>query len=207
MRKQKTAWFAACRPRTRALPRSRESPLLRRLSATCAGGLPSPHRTGKGCGNVLSLPYFDAVRPRRKPGGLLCTRMACRSADPHERGLSLPEHLDARCHGEEKLPVLVWYFGGAFQCGYTAEMEFDGERLARRGLIVVTVNYRVNVFRLSGSPRTDRRAPRGSCQLPGVSTSRRACCGSSATLRPSAATRTTSPSPDSPQAARASWPS
>ncbi|MCR5806541.1 MAG: carboxylesterase family protein, partial [Oscillospiraceae bacterium] len=26
----------------------------------------------------------------------------------------------------ERLPVLVWYFGGAFQWGYTAEMEFDG---------------------------------------------------------------------------------
>ncbi len=34
---------------------------------------------------------------------------------------------------DEKLPVLVWYFGGGLQCGYTAEMEFDGERLARRG--------------------------------------------------------------------------
>lgn len=48
--------------------------------------------------------------------------------------------------GEEKLPVLVWYFGGGLQCGYPAEMEFDGERIARRGVIVVTVNYRVNVF-------------------------------------------------------------
>jgi carboxylesterase type B len=26
----------------------------------------------------------------------------------------------------EKQPVLVWYFGGGFQWGYTAEMEFDG---------------------------------------------------------------------------------
>lgn len=47
---------------------------------------------------------------------------------------------------EEKLPVYVWYFGGALQYGNTAEMEFDGERLARRGIVVVTVNYRINVF-------------------------------------------------------------
>ncbi len=47
---------------------------------------------------------------------------------------------------DEKLPVMVWIFGGAFNSGYTAEMEFDGERIARRGVILVTVNYRVNVF-------------------------------------------------------------
>lgn len=47
---------------------------------------------------------------------------------------------------DEKLPVFVWYFGGGLQTGNTAEMEFDGERIARRGIIVVTINYRVNVF-------------------------------------------------------------
>ena len=34
---------------------------------------------------------------------------------------------------DEKLPVFVWYYGGGLQWGNTAEMEFDGERLARRG--------------------------------------------------------------------------
>jgi para-nitrobenzyl esterase len=53
---------------------------------------------------------------------------------------------------DEKLPVLVWFFGGALQWGYTAEMEFDGERLARRGIIVVTVNYRLNVFGFMSHP-------------------------------------------------------
>ena len=46
----------------------------------------------------------------------------------------------------EKLPVLVWFFGGGLQCGYPAEMEFDGERIARRGIVVVTVNYRVGAL-------------------------------------------------------------
>lgn len=52
----------------------------------------------------------------------------------------------APADGWTGLPVFVWYFGGGLQVGYSAEMEFDGERLARRGLVVVTVNYRVNVF-------------------------------------------------------------
>lgn len=46
----------------------------------------------------------------------------------------------------EKLPVMVWIFGGGLLCGHPSEMEFDGERIARRGIILVSVNYRVNVF-------------------------------------------------------------
>ena len=46
----------------------------------------------------------------------------------------------------EKLPVLVWIYGGAFQWGYTAEMEFNGERLARHGIVVVSIAYRLGAF-------------------------------------------------------------
>ena len=48
--------------------------------------------------------------------------------------------------GDEKMPVMVWIFGGGLMSGYPSEMEFDGERIARRGVILVTVNYRLNVF-------------------------------------------------------------
>lgn len=48
--------------------------------------------------------------------------------------------------GNEKLPVMFWIFGGGLQCGYPSEMEFDGERIARRGVVLVSVNYRVNIF-------------------------------------------------------------
>ena len=60
---------------------------------------------------------------------------------------------------EEKLPVLVWFFGGGLQCGYTAEMEFDGERIARRGIVVVTVNYRVGVLGFLTHPELTREQP------------------------------------------------
>lgn len=61
--------------------------------------------------------------------------------------------------GNEKLPVLVWIFGGGFQWGYTSEMEFDGERLARRGIVVVAVNYRLNVFGFLAHPEITKEAP------------------------------------------------
>ncbi len=47
---------------------------------------------------------------------------------------------------DEKLPVLVWIYGGGFQWGYTAEMEFNGEAIAKRGVIVVSIAYRLGCF-------------------------------------------------------------
>lgn len=60
---------------------------------------------------------------------------------------------------DEKLPVYVWYFGGGLQVGNTAEMEFDGERIARRGIVVVSVNYRLNVFGFLCHPEITAEAP------------------------------------------------
>ncbi len=60
---------------------------------------------------------------------------------------------------EDKLPVYVWFFGGGLQCGSTSEMEFDGERIARRGIVVVTVNYRVNSFGFLAHPEITAEAP------------------------------------------------
>jgi para-nitrobenzyl esterase len=60
---------------------------------------------------------------------------------------------------DEKLPVYVWYFGGGLQVGHSAEMEFDGERIARRGIVVVTVNYRLNAFGFLCHPEITAEAP------------------------------------------------
>ena len=60
---------------------------------------------------------------------------------------------------DEKLPVFVWYFGGGLQVGHTAEMEFDGERIARRGIVVVTMNYRLNGFGFLSHPEITAESP------------------------------------------------
>lgn len=44
------------------------------------------------------------------------------------------------------LPVAVWLYGGALLSGYCAEKEFDGTEYAKRGVILVTVNYRLGLF-------------------------------------------------------------
>ncbi|ACI65697.1 predicted protein [Phaeodactylum tricornutum CCAP 1055/1] len=46
----------------------------------------------------------------------------------------------------ERLPVLVWLHGGAFQQGGARRSEYDGRRLAERGTIVVTINYRLGAL-------------------------------------------------------------
>ncbi|MCI9149268.1 MAG: carboxylesterase family protein [Lachnospiraceae bacterium] len=52
----------------------------------------------------------------------------------------------------EKLPVAFWIHGGGFGGGYGSEMEFDGEAYCSRGVILVTVNYRVGIFGFLAHP-------------------------------------------------------
>lgn len=45
-----------------------------------------------------------------------------------------------------KLPVMVWIYGGGFYAGSTSERRQDGEAFARKGVILVSMNYRLNIF-------------------------------------------------------------
>lgn len=46
----------------------------------------------------------------------------------------------------EKLPVAIWIHGGGFLGGFGSEMEFDGEAFCNQNVILVTINYRLNLF-------------------------------------------------------------
>ncbi len=47
---------------------------------------------------------------------------------------------------DAKLPVMVWIHGGGFVVGASSEPRQDGERLAHKGVIVVSMNYRLGIF-------------------------------------------------------------
>lgn len=52
----------------------------------------------------------------------------------------------------EKLPVALWIYGGGFYQGYANKMETDGEAFAKRGVIYVSFNYRLNIFGFLAHP-------------------------------------------------------
>jgi para-nitrobenzyl esterase len=60
----------------------------------------------------------------------------------------------------EALPVMVWIHGGGFQAGAGAEPRHDGDALARKGVIVVTINYRLGVFGFLAHPELTGEAGR-----------------------------------------------
>ncbi len=66
---------------------------------------------------------------------------------------------------EEKRPVMVWIHGGGFQFGASADPSTDGSRLAEKGVVVVSFNYRVGVFGFMAHPELDQEGPSGNYGL------------------------------------------
>jgi para-nitrobenzyl esterase len=48
--------------------------------------------------------------------------------------------------GKTALPVMVWIHGGGFAAGASSEPRQDGARLAKIGVVVVSMNYRMGIF-------------------------------------------------------------
>ena len=57
------------------------------------------------------------------------------------------------------LPVLVYFYGGGFVAGDGSEPRYDGESMAKKGMVTVTVNYRLNVFGFLAHPELSAEAP------------------------------------------------
>ncbi|HEY6400758.1 MAG TPA: carboxylesterase family protein, partial [Blastocatellia bacterium] len=61
--------------------------------------------------------------------------------------------------GNEKLPVLVYFFGGGFMAGDGSEGRYDGESMAKKGIVAITVNYRLSVFGFFAHPELTKESP------------------------------------------------
>lgn len=59
-------------------------------------------------------------------------------------------------------PVMVWLHGGALRRGDPASGLYDGKELARRGVVIVTVNYRLSVLGYLAHARLSDESPHGS---------------------------------------------
>jgi para-nitrobenzyl esterase len=81
--------------------------------------------------------------------------MAFRSNGVSEDCLYLNVWTPAKTVGE-KLPVLVYFYGGGFVAGDGSEFRYDGESMARKGIVALTVNYRLGVFGFFAHPELSK---------------------------------------------------
>lgn len=68
----------------------------------------------------------------------------------------------------EKRPVMVWIHGGALMRGSGSLGVYDGESLARKGVVLVTINYRLGPFGYFAHPALSHESPQGSSGNYGV---------------------------------------
>lgn len=58
-----------------------------------------------------------------------------------------------------KIPVLVWIYGGAFNFGGTAEPTYNGAKLAKKGVVLVSIAYRVGQLGFLAHPELSAESP------------------------------------------------
>jgi para-nitrobenzyl esterase len=84
--------------------------------------------------------------------------MVFRSPGINEDCLYLNVWTPAKAKGEKR-PVLVYLFGGGFIAGDASEPRYDGEAMAKQGVVVVTVGYRLGVFGFLAHPELTAESP------------------------------------------------
>lgn len=57
------------------------------------------------------------------------------------------------------LPVMVWIHGGGLRVGSAREALYDGEEIAKKGVVVVSLNYRLGVFGFLAHPELTKESP------------------------------------------------
>lgn len=104
---------------------------------------------------VLAADHFGP-RPMQAP---LFSDMVFRDRGPSEDCLYLNVWTPAKS-AAQRLPVMVWIYGGGLQAGSASEPRQDGEILALKGVVVVSMNYRLGVFGFLAHPELSRESGR-----------------------------------------------
>ena len=106
---------------------------------------------------------WEGVRPAAEFGSSCMQRpvfgdMEFRSKGMSEDCLYLNVWTPAKS-ATDKLPVLVYFFGGGLVAGDGSEYRYDGESMAAKGIVSVTINYRLTVFGFLAHPELTAEAP------------------------------------------------
>ena len=60
---------------------------------------------------------------------------------------------------DDHIPVLVWIYGGGFSFGSTSEPVYDGKKLAHKGVVLVSIAYRVGQLGFLAHPELSSESP------------------------------------------------
>ncbi len=108
---------------------------------------------------VLKCEKFSASPMQRKPVPFMMWT---------EEFITPPENLSEDClylniwtpakTAADKLPVMVWIYGGGFSSGSAACAVYDGEEISKMGIIFVSINYRVGVLGFMANPALSKES-------------------------------------------------
>lgn len=93
--------------------------------------------------------------------------MAFRSSGMSEDCLYLNVWTPA-ARGNKLLPVLLYFYGGGFVAGDGSEPRYDGESMATKGIVSITINYRLGLFGFFAHPELTKESPHHSSGNYGV---------------------------------------
>ena len=157
-------------------------PLAFLLPIACAAGMTDPVKidTGRISGTVSGdihiykgIPFaappvgplrFKAPQPAADWGGVRAAdKFGARcmqgngGPDTSEDCLTLNVWTPAKS-ATDKIPVALWIYGGGFNGGSGSMPGYDGEALAKKGIVMVTFNYRLGAFGFLAHPELDRES-------------------------------------------------
>ncbi|WP_454760263.1 carboxylesterase/lipase family protein [Caulobacter segnis] len=93
------------------------------------------------------------LQPPQAPNGLYSGGLAPMSEDCLTLNVWAPA-------GAKKLPVMVWIHGGALLGGGSSEPLYDGAKLAKQGIVLVSINYRLGLLGYFAHPALSAESPR-----------------------------------------------
>ena len=103
---------------------------------------------------VKAATAFGADPPQ---AATLRTRATAMSEDCLTLNIWAPE-----TNAGELRPVMVWLYGGSFVSGSGSDPRCDGESFARKGVVLVTINYRIGVLGFMAHPQLSAESPKAS---------------------------------------------
>ena len=112
---------------------------------------PQPVKNWEG---VLKADHFGKNAMQKNVFG----DMMFRSAGMSEDCLYLNVWTPAKS-AKDGLPVLVYFYGGGFKAGDGSEYRYDGESMAKRGIVAITINYRLGIFGCLAHPDLTKESP------------------------------------------------